>query len=163
VLAACGSRSRAEIPLVADRDRIKYAKSGDVSIAYVVSGDGPPDLVFFHGFTGNIEIEHEIHFLAAFLERLAGFSRLITFDRRGTGLSDRLREPATLEVRMDDLRACSTPSVRGPSASSAWSSGPGCTRASARSLETRSRGSRQHRGPHRGRGAAGEVLVSPTV
>jgi hypothetical protein len=90
---------------VADRDRIKYAKSGDVSIAYVVSGDGPPDLVFFHGFTGNIEIEHEIHFLAAFLERLAGFSRLITFDRRGTGLSDRLREPATLEVRMDDLRA----------------------------------------------------------
>jgi class 3 adenylate cyclase len=90
---------------VADRDRIKYAKSGDVSIAYAVSGAGPPDLVFVHGFAGNIEIEHEIPFQAAFLERLAGFSRLITFDRRGTGLSDRLREPATLEVRMDDLRA----------------------------------------------------------
>jgi pimeloyl-ACP methyl ester carboxylesterase len=90
---------------VADRDRIKYAKSGDVSIAYAVSGQGPPDLVFFHGFAGNIEIENEIPFQAAFLERLAGFSQLITFDRRGTGLSDRLREPATLEVRMDDLRA----------------------------------------------------------
>jgi pimeloyl-ACP methyl ester carboxylesterase len=90
---------------VTDRDRIKYAKSGDVAIAYAVSGQGPPDLVFVHGFAGNIEIENEIPFQAAFLERLAGFSRLITFDRRGTGLSDRLREPATLEVRMDDLRA----------------------------------------------------------
>jgi class 3 adenylate cyclase len=90
---------------VADRDRIKYAKSGDVAIAYAMSGQGPPDLVFVHGFSGNIEIEHEIPFMAAFLERLAGFCRLITFDRRGTGLSDRLREPATLEVRMDDLRA----------------------------------------------------------
>ena len=88
-----------------DRDRIKYAKSGDVAIAYAVSGQGPPDLVFFHGFAGNIEIENEIPFQAAFLEHLAGFSRFITFDRRGTGLSDRLREPATLEVRMDDLRA----------------------------------------------------------
>jgi pimeloyl-ACP methyl ester carboxylesterase len=90
---------------VADRDRIRYAKSGDVAIAYAVSGQGPPDLVFFHGHAGNIEIENEIPFQAAFLERLAGFSRLITFDRRGTGLSDRLREPATLEVRMDDVRA----------------------------------------------------------
>ena len=56
---------------MADRDRIKYAKSGDVSIAYVVSGNGPPDLVFVHGFAGNIEIENEIPFQAAFLERLA--------------------------------------------------------------------------------------------
>lgn len=95
----------ADTPHVTDRDRIKYAKSGDVAIAYAVSGQGPPDLVFVHGFAGNIEIEYEIPFQAAFLERLAGFSRLITFDRRGTGLSDRLREPATLEVRMDDLRA----------------------------------------------------------
>lgn len=90
---------------MADRDRIKYAKSGDVSIAYAISGAGPPDLVFVHGFAGNIEIENEIPFQAAFLEHLAGFSRLITFHRRGTRLSDRLREPATLEVRMDDLRA----------------------------------------------------------
>ena len=88
-----------------ERDRIKYAKSGDVAIAYTVYGHGPPDLIFFHGFTGNIEIENEIPWQAAFLERLAEFSRLIKFDRRGTGLSDRLREPATLEIRMDDLRA----------------------------------------------------------
>jgi class 3 adenylate cyclase/pimeloyl-ACP methyl ester carboxylesterase len=90
---------------VADRDRIKYAKSGDVAIAYAVSGQGPPDLVFVHGFAGNIEIENEHPIPAGFHERLAAFSRLIIFDRRGTGLSDRLREPATLEVRMDDLRA----------------------------------------------------------
>jgi class 3 adenylate cyclase/alpha-beta hydrolase superfamily lysophospholipase len=105
VLPLAVREAAAETPVVADRDRIKYAKSGDVAIAYLVSGQGPPDLVFVHGFAGNIEIEHEIPFQAAFLERLAGFSRLITFDRRGTGLSDRLREPATLEVRMDDLRA----------------------------------------------------------
>jgi class 3 adenylate cyclase/alpha-beta hydrolase superfamily lysophospholipase len=90
---------------VGDCDRIKYAKSGDVAIAYVVHGQGPPDLVFVHGFAGNIEIEYESPIPGAFFERLAAFSRLITFDRRGTGLSDRLREPATLEVRMDDLRA----------------------------------------------------------
>jgi class 3 adenylate cyclase/alpha-beta hydrolase superfamily lysophospholipase len=90
---------------VADRDRIKYARSGDVAIAYTVSGEGPPDLVFVHGFAGNIEIEAESPVPGAFFERLAAFSRFITFDRRGTGLSDRPREPATLEVRMDDLRA----------------------------------------------------------
>jgi class 3 adenylate cyclase len=90
---------------VPDRDRIKYAKSGDVAIAYAVSGEGPPDLVFVHGFAGNIEIEAESPVPRAFFERLAAFSRFITLDRRGTGLSDRLREPATLEVRMDDLRA----------------------------------------------------------
>jgi class 3 adenylate cyclase len=90
---------------VADRDWIKYAKSGDVAIAYAVSGEGPPDLVFVHGFAGNIEIEYETPVPSAFYERLANFSRFVTFDRRGTGLSDRPREPATLEVRMDDLRA----------------------------------------------------------
>ena len=76
-----------------------------MAIAYSVHGDGPRDLVFVHGFAGNIEIERERPYQRAFHDRLAGFSRLITFDRRGTGLSDRLREPATLEARMDDLRA----------------------------------------------------------
>jgi class 3 adenylate cyclase/pimeloyl-ACP methyl ester carboxylesterase len=90
---------------VVDRDAIKYAKSGNVAIAYSVYGDGPRDLVFVHGFAGNIEIERENRHQRAFQDRLAGFSRLIIFDRRGTGLSDRLREPATLEARMDDLRA----------------------------------------------------------
>jgi class 3 adenylate cyclase/pimeloyl-ACP methyl ester carboxylesterase len=97
--------AEADTPHVADRDRIKYAKSGDVALAYAVMGQGPPDLVFVHGFAGNIEIEAESPVPGAFFERLAAFSRFITFDRRGTGLSDRLREPATLEVRMDDLRA----------------------------------------------------------
>lgn len=88
-----------------DRDEFKYAKSGDVSIAYAVSGGGPRNLVFVHGFVSNIEIERETPEPRALHDRLAGFSRLITFDKRGTGLSDRLREPATLEARMDDLRA----------------------------------------------------------
>jgi class 3 adenylate cyclase/pimeloyl-ACP methyl ester carboxylesterase len=88
-----------------DRDEFKYAKSGDVSIAYTVTGAGPRNLVFVHGFVSNIEIERETPDPRALHDRLAGFSRLITFDKRGTGLSDRLREPATLEARMDDLRA----------------------------------------------------------
>ncbi len=87
------------------RDEIRYAKSGNVAIAYAVCGDGPRDLVFVHGFAGNIEIERESPQHRTFQDRLAESSRLITFDRRGTGLSDRLREPATLEARMDDLRA----------------------------------------------------------
>jgi class 3 adenylate cyclase len=95
----------AEAPLLVGRDEFGYAKSGDVAIAYAVSGDGPRDLVFVHGFAGNVEVERETPYLRAFHDRLASFSRLIMFDRRGTGLSDRLREPATLETRMDDLRA----------------------------------------------------------
>lgn len=87
------------------RDEIRYAQSGNVAIAYAVYGEGPRDLVFVHGFAGNIEIERESPPHRTFQDRLAEFSRLITFDRRGTGLSDRLREPATLEARMDDLRA----------------------------------------------------------
>jgi pimeloyl-ACP methyl ester carboxylesterase len=90
---------------VHDPDEFKYAKSGDVSIAYAVYGAGQRDLVFVHGAVSNIEIERETPEPRAFQDRLAGFSRLIVFDKRGTGLSDRLREPATLETRMDDLRA----------------------------------------------------------
>ncbi len=87
------------------RDEFNYARSGDVSIAYAVYGEGPRDLVFVHGAVSNIEIERETPEPRAFHDRLAEFSRLIMFDKRGTGLSDRLREPATLEARMDDLRA----------------------------------------------------------
>ena len=90
---------------MADPDAIKYAKSGDVAIAYAISGEGPRDLVFAHGFAGNIEIERETPFQRAFMDRCAAFSRFILFDKRGTGLSDRPREPAALETRMDDLRA----------------------------------------------------------
>jgi class 3 adenylate cyclase/alpha-beta hydrolase superfamily lysophospholipase len=88
-----------------DGDEFRYAMSGNVAIAYAVYGKGPPDIVFVHGFAGNIEIEHERQQSRAFHDRIEAFSRFVIFDRRGTGLSDRPREPATLEARMDDLRA----------------------------------------------------------
>jgi class 3 adenylate cyclase len=82
-----------------------YARSGDVSIAYQVSGDGPIDIVFVHGFVGNMDVQAENPRHEAFFEHLASLGRVIRFDRRGTGLSDRVREVPTLEARMDDLRA----------------------------------------------------------
>ncbi len=88
-----------------DGDEFRYAMSGNVAIAYAVYGEGPPDVVFVHGFAGNIQIERERAYSKEFHDRIAAFSRFVTFDRRGTGLSDRPREPATLEARMDDLRA----------------------------------------------------------
>jgi class 3 adenylate cyclase len=84
---------------------IRYARSGDVSIAYAISGSGAFDLVFVHGFVGNLEVAWEQPDRVAFFERLGAFARVIEFDRRGTGLSDRVREVPTLESRMDDLRA----------------------------------------------------------
>src|SRR5437763_678333 len=83
----------------------RYARSGDVSIAYQVFGDGPIDLVFVNGFIGNLEVQAENARDQAFFERLASAGRVIRFDRRGTGLSDRVREVPTLETRMDDMRA----------------------------------------------------------
>jgi class 3 adenylate cyclase len=84
----------------------RYARSGDVNIAYqVIEGDGPLDVVFVHGFVGNMEVQAEQPGHEAFFERLASVGRVIRFDRRGTGLSDRVREVPTLEARMDDLRA----------------------------------------------------------
>jgi pimeloyl-ACP methyl ester carboxylesterase len=67
-----------------------YAKSGDVHIAYQVLGDGPIDLVFVPGWTTHLELSWDDPPEAAFRERLASFSRLILFDKRGTGLSDRV-------------------------------------------------------------------------
>jgi pimeloyl-ACP methyl ester carboxylesterase len=84
-----------------------YAKSGDVNIAYQDVGDGPFDLVYVPGWVSNVELLWEKPKPARFLERLASFSRLILFDKRGTGMSDRVstdRLP-TLEQRMDDVRA----------------------------------------------------------
>jgi class 3 adenylate cyclase len=82
----------------------RYAKSGDVHIAYQVTGAGPRDLVFVPGFVSHLEADWEIPARARFLDRLGGFCRLIRFDKRGTGLSDRVPIP-TLEQRMDDVRA----------------------------------------------------------
>jgi len=84
---------------------IRYARSGDVSIAYQVVGDGPTDLVMVFGYVSNIEVNWDEPMLARFLERLSQYSRLIVFDKRGTGLSDRVSEVPSLEVRMDDVRA----------------------------------------------------------
>jgi pimeloyl-ACP methyl ester carboxylesterase len=86
---------------------VNYARSGNVSIAYQVTGDGPNDLVYVPGWVSNIEVMWEDPGLARFLTSLASFSRLIIFDKRGTGLSDSVSvdELPTLEMRMDDLRA----------------------------------------------------------
>ena len=85
----------------------RYARSGEVSIAYQVVGDGPFDLVYVPGWVSNIDLMWDEPGYAAFLERLASFSRLIIFDKRGTGLSDPvpLDQLPTLEQRMDDVRA----------------------------------------------------------
>jgi pimeloyl-ACP methyl ester carboxylesterase len=83
----------------------QYAKSGDTSIAYQVVGDGPIDLVLVLGFATHIELQWEGPPFARFCERLGGFSRLIIFDKRGTGLSDPVPEVPTLEQRIDDVRA----------------------------------------------------------
>jgi len=85
----------------------RYAKSGDVHIAYQVVGEGPVDLVLIHGWISHLEYQWEDPASARFLSRLVSFSRLIVFDKRGTGLSDRVAESAlpTLEQRMDDIRA----------------------------------------------------------
>ena len=90
---------------VAVRGPIRYAQSGDVSIAYQVTGDGPLDLVLVPGFASHLEFDWEEPRHAAFLERLASFSRLIRLDKRGTGLSDRHGGVDDLETRMDDVRA----------------------------------------------------------
>lgn len=83
----------------------KFTQSGDISIAYQVVGDGPLDLVVVPGFVSHLEQAWEDPSYSRFLLRLASFSRLILFDKRGTGLSDRISGIPTLEERMDDVRA----------------------------------------------------------
>ena len=83
----------------------RYARSGDVNIAYQVVGDGPFDLVFVPGYVTHLEMQWKIDSFAPFLKELASFSRLIRFDKRGTGMSDRVDGAPTLETRMDDVRA----------------------------------------------------------
>ncbi|HEV8553347.1 MAG TPA: adenylate/guanylate cyclase domain-containing protein [Casimicrobiaceae bacterium] len=86
--------------------KTEYARSGNVHIAYQVVGQGSLDLVFVQGWVSHVELAWDEPTLASFLNRLASFSRLITFDKRGTGLSDRVPDDQlpTLEERMDDLR-----------------------------------------------------------
>lgn len=83
----------------------KYAKSGDISIAYQSIGNGELDLICVLGWVSNVEYVWEEPTISSFLKRLSTFSRLIILDKRGTGLSDRVSQMPTLEERMDDVRA----------------------------------------------------------
>jgi len=88
-----------------DAPETRYARSGEVSIAYQVLGDGPFDLVWTPGALSHLDLAWEDESRARFARSLAAFSRLILFDKRGTGLSDRVAGIPDLETRMDDIRA----------------------------------------------------------
>ncbi len=90
---------------MASQREIKYAKSGEINIAYQVTGSGPRDLVLVPGFVSHLELDWDEPRSARILERLGSFARLIRFDKRGTGLSDRPGGLPDLETRMDDVRA----------------------------------------------------------
>jgi class 3 adenylate cyclase len=87
------------------RAPIRYANAGGVSIAYRVIGDGPLDVVWVPGLASNLEFDFESPPFDRLMQRLASFSRLMIFDKRGMGLSDRSVGAPTLEERMDDVRA----------------------------------------------------------
>ena len=87
------------------RTPVRYAASGDVQIAYQVTGAGPLDLVWAPGTASHLDLDWEWPPRARMLEALGSFARLIRFDKRGTGMSDRPTEAATLEERTDDIRA----------------------------------------------------------
>jgi class 3 adenylate cyclase len=84
---------------------VKYARSGDVAIAYQVVGEGPIDIVFVRGITGDLLSTWEQPLLVRHVEGLAACGRVLMLDKRGTGLSDRVREVQPLETTMDDVRA----------------------------------------------------------
>src|SRR5438045_888500 len=88
-----------------DVPETRYAKSGDVNIAYQVTGDGPFDLVFVPGYVTHLELHWKMLTFTPFLEQLGSFCRLIRLDKRGTGMSDPVSGAPTLETRMDDVRA----------------------------------------------------------
>ena len=83
----------------------RYAQSGDVSIAYQVMGEGPIDIILVPGLFSNVEFMHEMPGYTAFLRRMSSFARVVAFDKRGQGLSDRMTGVPSLEQRMDDVRA----------------------------------------------------------
>src|SRR3954465_13105453 len=87
------------------RPETRYARSGDVHVAYQVFGEGELDVVLVNGFVTHVELVWEHEPAARLLEGLASFARVMTFDRRGSGLSDPVSEAPTLEERMDDVRA----------------------------------------------------------
>jgi hypothetical protein len=99
------ARSETTRKTVTVQPETRYARSGDVSIAYQVLGDAPLDLVWIPSLTHHVELNWENPIVAQFLRRLASVARVLVFDKRGTGMSDRLAGTETLEERMDDIRA----------------------------------------------------------
>lgn len=87
------------------RPPVQYAKSGELFIAYQVTGDGPVDLIWAPGAVSHLEMTWENPYAVHFIERVSSFCRLICFDKRGTGMSDATKDAATLEQRIDDIRA----------------------------------------------------------
>jgi class 3 adenylate cyclase len=83
----------------------RYAVNGDISIAYQVMGTGPIDIIVVPGIVSHVELMHEMIGYTSFLRRLSTFARVVTFDKRGQGLSDRISGAPSLEQRMDDVRA----------------------------------------------------------
>ena len=102
--STCTRRSEGGHSSAVDVPETRYARSGEVSIAYQALGNGPPDLVFAPPIT-HLELDWECLSVAQFYSRLASASRLILFNLRGVGMSDRIPGVATLESRMDDIRA----------------------------------------------------------
>src|SRR5215475_13056230 len=105
VVSLAAAPASAAVTLPVTPGPVQYARSGDVNIAYQLCGSGPVDLVFVMGWVSHLEYFWKEPSFARFLRRLASFSRLIVFDKRGTGLSDRVTALPTLEQRMDDVRA----------------------------------------------------------
>ena len=83
----------------------RYAKSDGVHIAYQAAGNGPLDVVMVPGFVSNVELVWDMPVFGSMLRRIGSFARVVPFDKRGTGLSDRAVGVPTLEQRMDDVPA----------------------------------------------------------
>src|SRR5262249_51453202 len=98
-------RPRAGYDCRVETPQTHYAKSGDVHVAYQIVGDALHDHVYIPNGPHHVELNWENPPIARFLERLADLARLIAFDKRGTGMSDRVAGVPTLEARMDDVRA----------------------------------------------------------
>ena len=91
--------------MTGDLPEVHYVRTGDVDIAYQVVGGGPVELVIVPPIVSHLEVEWELGSYSAFLDRVSSFCRLVRFDKRGMGMSDRIEGAPTLEERMDDLRA----------------------------------------------------------
>src|SRR5207237_4453702 len=104
-----GASGTTAASLLGENERVeaetRYARSGEINIAYQVSGEGPFDLVFVPGYVTHLELAWRIPSFAPALRALGSFCRLIRFDKRGTGMSVPVSGAPTLETRMDDVRA----------------------------------------------------------